>query len=624
MGECAMPKPVQTYHVFLASPTGLEVERQAFKLTLDAYTTSDAERRGVRFKAEMCEDALRGVGRPQEFINRQIKSADYFFLLLSDRWGSPPDAEGWYSSAVEEEFTLAMQCYASPEFPMRQVVVCFKPVSPERLADMDDQLKQVLEFKAKLEREKTHYPHTFETVGDLQEIVRRHLGQWLWDHEKGIGKSALPVPQPATCAPSGLPPTSLVSPGRLLEKALALAPTERHTEAEVLFACALAEWEHPEVLFPYGLLLLRLGRLGLAEELFRRTLLVSENLPAPEWAGRAHIGLGHVLLQRGEFAQAEQEYRTALQKETAARRTQGIANAHANIANVLMRLGRLQQAEQVFSAALDVHREMGDQLRAGVALASMASIRAMRGRYADAEALYETAINAFEAEGHADYVATTYSNLGNIYTSQQEWDKAEHAFAKAVEIAQRVGNLETLATAYGNLGTVASGRDDLDAAERIYLKAFEIEEQLGRPEGLANLYAYQGNVLSRRNQFEDAIALHHQALELEERLGRLAGMANAFCNMGNVLFRKEDFSRAAEMHRKAITIEESLDRPEDLAKSHMYLGDALAGRGDCEQAEVHYRHALHLFNRLQLELRIREVGKRLSDLHERDGRGPRS
>lgn len=619
-----MPKPVQTYHVFLASPTGLEAERQAFKLTLDAYTASDAERRGVRFKAEMCEEAPRGVGRPQEFINQQIKSADYFFLLLWDRWGSPPDLEGRYSSAVEEEFALAMECYASPEFPMRQVVVCFKPVSPERLADMDGQLKQVLEFKAKLEREKSHYPHTFETVDALEEIVRRHLARWLWDHEHGIGKSALPAPRSATGAPFGLRPTNPASPERLLEKALALAPTERHTEAEVLFACALAEWEHPEVLSPYGLLLLRLGRLGWAEELFRRALLASENLPAPEWAGRAHTGLGHVLLQRGNFAQAEQEYRTALQKETAVRRTQGIANAHANIANVLMRLGKLQQAEQVFSAALDVHREMGDQLRAGVALASMANIGAMRGKYADAEALYERAIDAFEAEGHTDYLATTYSNLGNVYTSQQEWDKAEHAFAKAVEIAQRVGNLETLATAYGNLGTVASGRDDLDAAERIYLKALEIEERLGRPEGLANLYAYQGNVLSRRNQFEDAISLHHQALELEERLGRLAGMANAFCNLGNVLFRKGDFSRAAEMHRKAISIEESLDRPEDLAKSHMYLGDALAELGDREEAEAHYRHALYLFDLLQLELRIREVGKRLSDLHKGDRREARS
>lgn len=618
-----MPTRVQTYHVFLASPTGLEAEREAFKLTLDAYTASDAERRGVRFKAEMCEETLGGVGRPQEIINRQIKSADFFFLVLGDRWGSPPDVEGRYSSAVEEEFALATECYASPDFPMRQVVVCFKPVSPERLAEMDDQLKQVLEFKAKLEREKAHYPHTFETVDDLQDVVRRHLGQWLWDHEHGIEKSRLPAPAPAMGATFQLAPTSSVSPERLLEKALALAPTERHTEAEVLFACALAEWEHPEVLFPYGLLLLRLGRLGLAEELFRRALLASENLPAPEWAGRAYVGLGHVLLQRGDFAQAEQEYRTALQKETSARRTQGIANAHANIANVLMRLGNLEQAEQVYSAAVAVYSELRDQLRTGIALASMANIRAMRGKYADAEVLYQRAIDAFEAEGQTDYLATTYSNLGNIYSSQQEWDKAERAFGKAAEIAQRVGNLETLATAYGNLGTVASGRDDLDAAERMYLMAFEIDQQLGRLEGLANLYAYQANVLSRRNQFEDAIALHHQALGLEERLGRRAGMANALCNLGNVLFRKGDFSRAAEMHRKAISIEESLDRPEDLAKSHMYLADALAALGDRQDAETHYRHALHLFDRLQLELRIREVGKRLSDLHD-DRREARS
>ena len=39
-----------------------------------------------------------GIGRPQELINEDVKTSDYFVMVLHDRWGSPPGNEGDFTS----------------------------------------------------------------------------------------------------------------------------------------------------------------------------------------------------------------------------------------------------------------------------------------------------------------------------------------------------------------------------------------------------------------------------------------------------------------------------------------------------------------------------------------------
>ena len=69
---------------------------------------------------------------------------------------------------------------------MRQIVILFKSVSERQLSDPGDQLKQVIDFRKKLEQEKQFLFDTFDDLESLKTKIRRSLAAWLRDHERGI------------------------------------------------------------------------------------------------------------------------------------------------------------------------------------------------------------------------------------------------------------------------------------------------------------------------------------------------------------------------------------------------------------------------------------------------------
>ena len=184
-----MPNTLTSYRIFIASPGGLESERETFRDVVNSYNETEAIERGVLFIPIGWEETLGGVGRPQRLINEDVMKSDYFVLMLWDRWGSHPDLHGTYTSGTEEEYSVALECYESAEHPMRGVVMAFKAVDPRQLADAGPQLEKVLDFKRTVESEKKHLFDTFDSTMSFENRLRRYLGQWLRDHGEGTHHS---------------------------------------------------------------------------------------------------------------------------------------------------------------------------------------------------------------------------------------------------------------------------------------------------------------------------------------------------------------------------------------------------------------------------------------------------
>lgn len=106
-----MPSQVSAYRIFVGSPSGLEEERKRFREVVNEYNESDALENGVLFIPVGWELTLRGMGRPQQLINDDLKRCDYCVILLHDRWGTPSSTAGQYSSGTEEEYALAKQLF---------------------------------------------------------------------------------------------------------------------------------------------------------------------------------------------------------------------------------------------------------------------------------------------------------------------------------------------------------------------------------------------------------------------------------------------------------------------------------------------------------------------------------
>src|SRR5438105_5125600 len=184
-----MPAHLTAFRVFIASPGGLSEERKAFRDELQEFNEADGVPRGILFQPIGWEETLGGVGRPQSIVNDEVRSCDFFVLLLCDRWGSSPTATpSRHTSGTHEEYAVAMECHGNKT--MGQIVIFFKSVPPAQLADPGDELKRVLGFKETIEREKTHLFHTFDTTRRFAVLLRRHLASWLLAHERGSGVSA--------------------------------------------------------------------------------------------------------------------------------------------------------------------------------------------------------------------------------------------------------------------------------------------------------------------------------------------------------------------------------------------------------------------------------------------------
>ncbi len=90
------PLMVNEYHVFVASPSDMDVERKAVRKFFNEYNQSTARLWGVRFEVVDSESyATIGVGRPQEIITRQTletfkDSLALVIGLMGQRFGSPP------------------------------------------------------------------------------------------------------------------------------------------------------------------------------------------------------------------------------------------------------------------------------------------------------------------------------------------------------------------------------------------------------------------------------------------------------------------------------------------------------------------------------------------------------
>jgi Domain of unknown function (DUF4062) len=138
-----MSRSITQYRVFIATPSGLVDERKSFRRTLEDYTASDAEPRGITFHPVGWEDTLGGAGRPQELINEDLRQCDYAVFIWHDRWGSPTG--NGTMVGTEEEWKLAEELYKTGQ--VRNIAVFFKNVDERQLRDPGPQLKQVLTHK---------------------------------------------------------------------------------------------------------------------------------------------------------------------------------------------------------------------------------------------------------------------------------------------------------------------------------------------------------------------------------------------------------------------------------------------------------------------------------------------
>jgi len=415
-----MASKISCLRVFIASPSGLADERKAFRDEIYDYNQAEAIPRGVLFQPVGWEDTLGAVGRPQTIINEDVRASDYFILLLWNRWGSPPDTRfSRFTSGTEEEYHVAMECYSSKKFSMRQLVMMFKSVDAQQLSDPGPQLQKVLEFRQNMESQKTHLFHSFDTTESFRKLLRKHLAAWLRDEEQGgtAHKGRPPDVRPLFVEDSvSIPKQQLgKSSGRsLVEKAWALADEGRLTEAEVEFARSIVGQSQTEPIIEFGRFLARIGRLDQAIVMFEGAARVAEDQKDTLAVSTAYVNLGIVLKTRGDLDGAEQMHRKSLEINEKLGRLEGIANDYGNLGNLFLTRGDLDGAEQMYRKSLEINEKLGRLVG----------------------------------------IATDYGNLGIVLKTRGDLDGAEQMYRKSLDVAERLSSFQLITRIKSILGTL--------------------------------------------------------------------------------------------------------------------------------------------------------------------------
>jgi tetratricopeptide (TPR) repeat protein len=483
-----MPREITEYRVFIASPGGLQEERQRFRDALIEYNASDALPRGVVFTPVGWEDTLGGIGRPQSLINEELRECDFFVLVLWDRWGTPPGyAEGRYTSGTEEEFAIAHKALLDDGAPMQKIVAFFKAVDPKQLSDPGFQLSKVLEFRKQLEAGNTLLYQTFDSPDRFSAILRRHLGGWLLADGKSTGPvTALPPDLSPALDPVSRDPTL---PGKTrseeLDDAWNLANDGRRTEAETVFSRAIVRANDSGAFIEFGRFLGRDGRIDQALVMFERAKELAQSSGHQSGIATALRAIGNVLVTRGEFFRAEEQYRIAFEIEEKLGCLEGLAKCYGNLGVVLLARKDLVGAEAMHRSSLEIEEKLGRLEGMAADYGNLGNVLHMRGDLPAAESMHRKALEIGHKLGRLEGMAVHYCNLGFVLSAQGDLDAAKAIFRKALEINNKLGQLDGTALSLWGLGEIALTQGDEDEARELYGKALAIYDQIRIPDRAA-------------------------------------------------------------------------------------------------------------------------------------------
>jgi hypothetical protein len=184
-----IPRKINEYHVFLASPSDVSQERDYVRDFFRRYNQENSRNSNVKFEVVDWENyATIGVGRPQDLITKQTlekykESLALVIGIMAQRFGAPT---GNSKSGTEEEFNWAMESYKKSGFPeikwfFRKIYNLSMPPDPENLEDAVDQWKKVRDFRKRIEdvNGDSVFYKEYSSLDDFHKVFDQDLRQWL-------------------------------------------------------------------------------------------------------------------------------------------------------------------------------------------------------------------------------------------------------------------------------------------------------------------------------------------------------------------------------------------------------------------------------------------------------------
>ncbi|OAR24178.1 hypothetical protein A8W25_17180 [Streptomyces sp. ERV7] len=339
--------------------------------------------------------------------------------------------------------------------------------------------------------------------------------------EEEAGSWALRM-QLATEGPDGVPP-GLDTPAGVLwayatwEQAnrelaagqLDQAESTYHSHIQAMLASPESPTQSKRIAIGYhqlGMLAQQRGRLGEAEEWYRKSLTIKEELGERSGMAIGYHGLGMVAQYRGRHEEAVALYRKSLAIREELGNRPGMASVYHELGIARQLQGRLTEAEEWYHKSLAIEKELGDRGGMASGYHQLGALSQLQGRLTEAEEWYHKALAIKEDLGDRTGTAAGYQQLGAVHHMKGQLAEAEEWYHKSLAIKEVLGFRVGMANSYHGLGMVAQELGRLTEAEEWYGKALAIREELEDRAGTAFTCAELCSLATEQNRPDKALA----------------------------------------------------------------------------------------------------------------------
>jgi tetratricopeptide (TPR) repeat protein len=294
--------------------------------------------------------------------------------------------------------------------------------------------------------------------------------------------------------------------------------------------------------------------------------------------------LGVIAQYRGHPDNAEDWYRKSLTIYEQLGDRLHIASVYHRLGTVALDRGHLDDAEDWYRKSLSISEELGDRVGTADGYQGLGTIARERGHLGDAEDWYRKSLAISEELGDRPRMAQGYHGLGAVTRERGRLDDAEDWYRKSLSISEELGDRPGMASDYRDLGTVARERGHLDDAEDWYRKSLSISEELGDHQGMAATFGDMGTVALHLGRPDDAEHWYRESLTTFAELGDRAAMAGGQHGLGMVAQELGRLDEAEDWYRQSLaSIEEFGDQP-GMAAIFGQMGLLAEARGRPEEA----------------------------------------
>ncbi len=300
---------------------------------------------------------------------------------------------------------------------------------------------------------------------------------------------------------------------------------------------------------------------------------------------------GWAFLRMGNYDGAEEAWRKSLKIAEEVGNDRERAHALHDIGTLYLRRGEYDKALTQLNEALQLKEEIGDEEGLGNSLNNLGVLYDYKGELDRGLEHYEESLEIWKKIGEKRGIGMALNNIGSAYRDKGEIDRSFENYQESLEISRKIGEKQSIAISLNNIGTAYRDKGDLKKSLEHHEKSLEISKMIGEKRGAAESLNNIAKVFWFQGEKEKCKRCLDESLEICFEIGSKQVSIENLCLLAEFYIGEEDHHLALQNAEKAVELSTEMGvRPKE-GKSRRVLGMVYRKKGEPERADQEFKRA---------------------------------